>query len=182
MLVRNNFKIFIAFCSGIFIGYLSTQWSYFNISKEINLIDVLGIIVNLFLAYFISKILEKKNTEHRIEKDIVIEKLMTISKISSKVLIIDNKFNFAKANSIFKELSSEIIALKNTIDYMRLKLDESKLLTLKSKHLDFKKIVTSQKVNEGELLFEDFTSLRVTITGRKFVEFVSQLIIDCNRL
>lgn len=182
--MRGNKKTIyiLIFLVGLLIGYLSTQWSYFTIDKNINPIDSIGIIVNIFLVVFISNALEKRKTENRVEKDIIIDKLKNIGLVSGKIIIVDNKFRFSSATSIFKDLSTEISALKTMINYTGLRFNENKIMELRSRYLEFKTIITGQVVHNDELQFEEINKNKSIIIGRKLKEIIYELIIDCNKL
>lgn len=85
---------------GISIGKL-TNWGYFEITKELSIIDALNFLVTIGVAIYIVKVLEKDIQNDRIEKDLYIAK---VYEFESQLIIIENlvyesSISYSKVNT-----------------------------------------------------------------------------------
>ena len=179
---HNIFKYGIGFILGVILTFFATQYSYFKFEDELNVIDTIAIFVNIGLAYAISRVLEKKKTEDRVEKDIIIEKVKQVITIASKINLENDKIRFDLANSTFRELSVELSSIEKMIEYVELKIDAKKFDEIKLALREYKKLVTNQTVSNEFLNFDNFASNRVVLQGRNFKQHLFKIIIDCNRV
>ena len=58
----------------IFIGYITNSYYFFDISKEINLIELANLLVSIFIVFYFSYHLQKQMEKDKIEKDFIINK------------------------------------------------------------------------------------------------------------
>jgi hypothetical protein len=126
-----NAIIFITiFAIGITLGKLC-NWGYFELSKEISIIEALTLFVTIGLAIYIAKIIEKEVQDIRMEKELYVAKLSEIetiltsfeelveernvsyTKINNRIHSCRIKINnlFANLKSNFKKLKSEDVSL-----------------------------------------------------------------------
>jgi hypothetical protein len=91
---------------GIVIGKF-TNLNYFTISKEINLIELVSLSATIFLAYIVSKVIEKDNQEKRVEKDLLIKRIDDIYNLieDSNVKVISGQIKYQDAASHFKRIN-----------------------------------------------------------------------------
>lgn len=102
---------------GITIGKLF-DWGYFELSKEISIIDALTLLSTLGVAIYITKTLEKEVNDNRIEKDLFLAKIgeieQTLIKIEELIelencqfSIVNNKIHSCRRikTSVFKSVS-----------------------------------------------------------------------------
>src|ERR1035437_3968482 len=71
---------------GVTLGKL-TNWGYFEITKELKIIEALNLFFTVGVAIYIVKVLEKDVQNDRIEKDLYIAK---VSEFESQLIIIEN--------------------------------------------------------------------------------------------
>lgn len=95
--IYNIIGIAIIFGCGVTLGKLF-NWGYFELTKEISIIDALSLFVTAGLAIYITKILEKEVQESRIEKDLYIAKISEIEMYLRKIeeSIQEKDFLFSK--------------------------------------------------------------------------------------
>lgn len=75
--IINILTILIIFSIGAVFGEL-LDWGYFELSKEISVIDALSLFTTLGVAIYITKTLEKEVNDSRIEKDLFLAKIAEI--------------------------------------------------------------------------------------------------------
>lgn len=126
LLMKNNIIIYLSILGiGITIGQ-SLDWGYFELNKEISVIEALTFFATICIALYVTKILEKEVQETRVQKDLYISKLCEIDKLLSDVealsenesplyLKITNKIHICgvKHLSTIQLLKKEPIASKN---------------------------------------------------------------------
>lgn len=125
-LMKNNIIFYIGIlCIGITIGKL-LDWGYFELKKEVSIIEALTLFVTICIALYVTKILEKEVQETRVQKDLYISKLCEIDELLSAVedlsenesplyFKITNKIHICgvKHLSTIRLLKKEPIASKN---------------------------------------------------------------------
>lgn len=75
--IINILSFIIIFSIGAVFGEL-LNWGYFELSKEISVIDALTLFTTLGIAIYITKTLEKEVNDGRIEKDLFLAKISEI--------------------------------------------------------------------------------------------------------
>lgn len=126
---------FIIFSIGLTLGKV-IDWGYFELSKEISIIDALTLIVTVGLGLYIAKVLESEVQNDRIEKDLYLSKISEIEEHLSTLehliegdnisyLQITNQLHLCniKRNLIFNniksitnnKLQSELVAKEKTL-------------------------------------------------------------------
>lgn len=75
--IINILTFLIIFSIGAVFGEL-LDWGYFELSKEISVIDALTLFTTLGIAIYITKTLEKEVNDGRIEKDLFLAKISEI--------------------------------------------------------------------------------------------------------
>ncbi len=63
------FLLFLGFAIGKYVSIPN-----FEVDKSINLVDVAGLLVTIGAAYWISKVIDKENQEHRTEKELFLKR------------------------------------------------------------------------------------------------------------
>lgn len=74
----------LIFLSGTLIGKL-LDWGYFELSREISVIDCATLLITVALGLYITKILEKEVQDNRVKKDLYISKFAEIELLLSKI-------------------------------------------------------------------------------------------------
>lgn len=98
--ITNTIIVILIFSIGATFGKL-INWGYFELSKDISIIDALTLFITIGAAIYITKILEEEVQESRIEKDLFISKICELE-ANLKIIedLIDEKdATFSKINS-----------------------------------------------------------------------------------
>lgn len=75
--ITNILSFVIVFSIGVVFGEL-LDWGYFELTKDISLIDALTLFTTLGIAIYITRTLEKEVNDGRIEKDLFLAKISEI--------------------------------------------------------------------------------------------------------
>lgn len=73
--MRTKLKYTGVLLVGVLIGYLSTQWKYFEIDTTVNAVRLGGIIVNAIILVFIASYINNKSAGTRYEKELIIDEI-----------------------------------------------------------------------------------------------------------
>lgn len=140
----------IGFGIGITIGKL-TNWGYFELSKEVSVIDALNIFVTIGLTLYIASILEKRLKKEQFKSDLFVAKICDIERhlVALEELAQDKEVQYQKINShvhtigiaknsLFESLS-EICSNKELVS-----INED----LKAKHKELKSLLTDRPIDK----------------------------------
>ena len=101
---------------GMTIGKL-LNWGYFELSKEVNIVDALILFVTIGVAIYIAKILEKEVQDVRIEKELYIAKITEIESILKdfEILVEEKDSSYNKINNRINSCRMKKGSIFNTI-------------------------------------------------------------------
>lgn len=106
--------ILIAFAIGIGVG-LPFNLEGLSISSEISIVEVAGLFITIGLAIYVAKSLEKRVQDERIEREIHIEQIKTLSDMigSLRGLLTKSPINY---NEVVSHISNCRIKKKQTLE------------------------------------------------------------------
>lgn len=135
------------FTLGIIVGKL-INLSYFTIEKEINLIDLLSICVTLFVAWYISWVLETKKQDNRIEKDLIIQRTESIYQLidDSSQKVVSGSIPFNEATSHIKRINVSITSINKLLKITELSCDGNYCVQLLASTKKLNQLLTSTPV------------------------------------
>lgn len=98
--IINAIIVILIFSVGATFGKL-LNWGYFEISKELSIIDALTLFTTLGVAIYITRTLEKEVQDGRIEKELFISKISEIEIILDRIedLVEDKDCSYNKINT-----------------------------------------------------------------------------------
>jgi hypothetical protein len=98
--INKTVTYFLVFAIGVTTGEL-IDWGYFELSKEISIIDAISLFVTIFLAIYIVKVVEKETQESRLEKELYITKISDLESLLNKIedLVDEKDVKFQKINT-----------------------------------------------------------------------------------
>jgi hypothetical protein len=120
--MRKNYKLILALIIGILLGVClnivikkySTLYIQNDVSFEINPLEIFSIIINIFLAIYITRNLSKQNDLEKSEKELIINYLKDFqSEYNLKVnkLLECDDFESPNTNACFKILRTKISSI-----------------------------------------------------------------------
>jgi hypothetical protein len=98
--IVNILSFILIFSIGAVFGKL-LDWGYFELTKEISIIEALTLFATLGIAIYITKTLEKEVNDGRIEKDLFLAKISEIELILDRIedLVEEKDCSYNKVNN-----------------------------------------------------------------------------------
>ncbi len=109
------------YLSCIVFGYVTTRFfeiPHFEISKSIDISNILTLIVTAWLAILITTVLEKQNNDHRVEKDLIITRVGNIYSIADSLQLESNigRIHITEASSSLKRINTALNSIYRIVD------------------------------------------------------------------
>lgn len=119
--IKNKIILAGIYLSVFFAGFIVSKFidfPHFEISKSIDLVNILSLFVTIWLAILITTIFEKRNGDYRIEKDLIINRIGNIFEIASTLQIesITGKIPFTEAASSIKRINTALVSIYKIVD------------------------------------------------------------------
>lgn len=119
--LRNNLIKGFIYISLIAFGYVLTRFievPYFEISKTIDISYILTLVVTAWLAILITTVFEKKNNDHRVEKDLIITRVGNIYDIAASLQLESNsgRIHISEASSSLKRINTALNSIYKIVD------------------------------------------------------------------
>lgn len=149
---------------GILIGYLSTQFEFFTIKYELDIIASFFSAVTLIVGIYIAVVIQKNISDNRVQKNIFIERLTEIKETFNKIdEEINSQCKFITLNSLFKQTSSKLALIEKLLKHIKIRNCLTEIESLKELFVIYKQSATNVKVGEGKYLYtgENMSSLHV---------------------
>lgn len=114
--IKNKIIIGGIYLSVFIAGFIvskAVDFQYFEISKNIDIVNILSLIITVWLAILITTIFEKRNGDYRIEKDLIINRIGNIFDIASTLQVesITGKIAFTEAASSIKRINTSLCSI-----------------------------------------------------------------------
>ena len=175
-----GFNIFLA---GVIVGYFLFGWNLFKIKYEIDLVALLGIVVTIILAIYITEKIAKKNTENRIEKDLVISRIVVLETDYYQLFSNFNSFknNVVETTAMTDSIAAKVLSIKklaNTCEFSTI-TNFQNLIVLEKK---FRDLLTDTNANNDVFVYTDAQSIKIEDTYTSITEVLTELIIELNRI
>ena len=150
---NNNWLIWliIGLGAGITIGRL-LDWGYFELSKEVSIVDAINMFVTIGLTLYIASILDKRLKQEQFKSDLYVSKICEIENNLHKIeeLLQNSEVLYQQINtiihivgiaknSLIKSLSDNDNGSINTIGD-----------TLKTKHKELKSLLTDRPIDKQD--------------------------------
>ena len=152
---NKNSHWFIWLCIGLGIGVTIGKlfdWGYFELSREVSVVDALNIFITIGLTLYIASVLEKRIKHKQFKSDLYVAKINEIEDHLHRVemLVQDRKLQYQQISTI-----SHIIGIaKNSLIKSILEIDDKKFdtinHTLKSKHQELKSLLTDRPIDRKD--------------------------------
>lgn len=114
--LRDNLSKTGIYISFLIFGYIIARFiniPHFEMSKTIDVSNVLSLLMTAWIAILISTVFEKKNNDNRIEKDLIISRIGNIYDIAASLQIESNSGSLylTEANSSFKRINTSLSSI-----------------------------------------------------------------------
>lgn len=153
------------YLSFIAFGYVITrsfEIPHFEISKSIDVSNVLALIVTAWLAILITTVFEKQNNDHRVEKDLIITRVGNIYDIADSLQLESNsgRIHITEASSSLKRINTALNSIYKIVDKCHFKITDNLKCSLKNSLSDIRitltntPSVTDEQLNSKDLPIE----------------------------
>jgi hypothetical protein len=153
------------YLSLIVFGYAITRLieiPHFEISKSIDVSNVLTLIVTAWLAILITTVFEKQNNDHRVEKDLIITRVGNIYDIADSLQLESNsgRIHITEASSSLKRINSALNSIYRIVDKCHFNITDDLKDRLKNSLADIRNTltntpsVTDEQLNSKDLPIE----------------------------
>jgi hypothetical protein len=194
MMKLKKILVRIGIYGSIFISGLIFQrlidFSYFEISKEIDLVNVFSLLVTIWLAIIVATVIDKQRSNLRNEKDLIIKKVETIFEVVEIIQTNTNKgsFVYSDAASLIKRLNTSLQTIYKVLDKTKLKIKNETKLKFKSTIGELRDLLTNTpKSGEFKLVGEkpplvvkdgilEMNNSRISIIESKCEQLKNQLL------
>lgn len=162
----------------IFIGYISNSYYFFDISKDVNLIELANLILSFFIAIYFSFYIQKQMEKDKIEKDFIINKMLPLLKECEflKNSIENNNLNRTKINDSLKEISNTIYYSVKFSNICGKKLRAEELL---NSQFEIKKSITGGQLKNNKYVLQDNSAINKL---QNFEEKIISEIVRVNKI
>lgn len=146
--LKNKILIISIGITLIILGYAIAKYintPYFVLSKEIDISNLINIAITIWLAIFITDILEKKNNDNRIEKDMMISRIEDLYHITSSIQVESNtgQIHLSEASSALKRINTSLSSVYKLIEKCHFVISEEIKNKLKQCLSDLRDLLTS---------------------------------------
>jgi len=153
------------YMSCIAFGYVMTRFinvPHFEVSKSIDISNVLTLIVTAWLAILISTVFEKQNNDNRVEKDLIITRVGNIYDIAASLQIESNsgRIHITEASSSLKRINTALNSIYRIVSKCHFNITDDLKERLKQSLSDIRitltntPSITDEQLNATDLPIE----------------------------
>ena len=102
---------------GILIGKF-IAFPHFEISKSIDLVNIASIVVTVLIAVLITVFFDKRKSDNRIEKDLILRRIENVYEITNKLQkeSISGEIPYSEAATSVKRISTSMLSIYRTVE------------------------------------------------------------------
>lgn len=146
--LKNNLIQAGVYFSFIAFGYFITRFfeiPHFEISKSIDISNVLTLIMTAWLAILITTVFEKQNNDYRIEKDLIITRVGNIYDIADSLQLESNsgRIHITEASSSLKRINTALNSIYKIVDKCHFNITDGLKDRLKNSLADIRNTLTN---------------------------------------
>lgn len=135
-----------------------TDLPHFEVSKSIDISNIISLIVTTWLAILITTVFEKQNNNQRVEKDLIISRVGTIYEIASSLQLESNigKVHLTEASSSLKRINTALNSIYKIVEKCHFDIDNEMKGRLKENLSELRDILTNTpQISEEQLKGKD---------------------------
>jgi hypothetical protein len=172
----------IAFCFGVFISYIFNNFQFFDVSLKLDVVPVFISILTLLLGIYIALVIQKNVSDKRVEKNILIERLIELkliyNKIETETITLKDQSSII---GLFTSASKLISRLEKITKISCGKKHINDLIEIRKKHFEYKIISTGGKVQENKYLYDGQVIISLSNKYEDLVFEIDSLMISFNK-
>lgn len=162
MMKRLNKILKIIFCVclvivGILIGKF-VSFPHFEISPKIDLVNITSILVTVLLAVLITVFFDKRKSDNRIEKDLILRRVDNVYEITNELQkeSISGKIPYTEAASSIKRISTAMQSIYKTVDKCEFTIKDDIKTSIQSAISQLRDLLTdTPKMTEDQIESSD---------------------------
>lgn len=159
---RLNKILKIIFCVclvivGILIGKF-VSFAHFEISPKIDLVNITSILVTVLLAILITVFFDKRKSDNRIEKDLILRRVDNVYEITNELQkeSISGKIPYTEAASSIKRISTAMQSIYKTVDKCEFTIKDDIKTSIQSAISQLRDLLTdTPKMTEDQIESSD---------------------------
>ena len=127
---------------------------YFEVEKSIDISNIITLIVTVWLAILITTVFEKQNNDHRVEKDLIINRVGNVFNIVSSLQLELNtgKIYLTEASSSIKRINTSLKSTYTIVDKCHFDITDDIKEKIKNNLSDLRDALTNTPVISGDQL------------------------------
>lgn len=166
----NYLKYFLFLFLGFLVGKFITM-PYFEVDKNINIVDISGLFVTLGAAYWISKVIDKEKQDNRTEKDLFLKRSDGIAENirDFSVKVSSGTISLNEVASTCKRINVSIDSLYNALKASNYNCDQIAKSYLILSVNNLKNLLTTTPISGMAIADTEIQILSgiITVTGTK---------------
>jgi len=155
--LKNKLIQFGIYVTLIVFGYAISRFvnlPHFEVSKTIDISNVITLIVTAWLAILISTVFEKQNNDNRIEKNLIITRVDNVFDMAASLQLESNSgtIHLTEASSSIKRINSSLISIYKIVDKCQFSITDDIKERIKNNISDLRSFLTNTPVITDEEL------------------------------
>lgn len=156
--LRYSLAAFFSLLLGVLIDRSVKNWPILTLKYDVDvfsaLVSLISLVVTLFVAFWVTTVLEKQSTDTRTEKDIIIKHVdllyLIIEEVREKVR--SGTMNYPLAASNMKRLNVNTSSVVQSMVKAAIETEENHELLIQGEVATVKDLLTNSKPNDPDLL------------------------------
>ncbi len=146
--IKDNLSKIGIYITVLIFGYIIARlidMPHFEMSKTIDISNVFSLLMTAWLAILISAVFEKKNSDNRIEKDLIISRIENIYDIAASLQIESNtgSIYLIEANSSLKRINTSLSSIYRIVLKCQFSISDEMKEKIKNCISELKDILTN---------------------------------------
>lgn len=152
----NILKVVFCVCLiliGILIGKF-VDFPHFEISKSVDLINITSIVVTVLIAILITVFFDKRKSDNRIEKDLILRRVDNVYEITNDLQreSISGEIPYTEAASSIKRINTSMQSIYKTVDKCEFSIKDDIKNLIKKSIGDLRNVLTdTPKITEDQI-------------------------------
>ena len=144
----NRISTLVLFFTFIIFGFIISRYiniPHFQVSQNIDIANLLSILTTIWLAFFITNVLEKKNSDSRIEKDLIIARVAALYEIAETLQIElgTGKVALTEVASSIKRINTSLQSIYKIVTICNFDIEDDLKSNIKEILSDIRNTLTS---------------------------------------
>lgn len=154
--LKNNLSKVGIYISIAIFGYIFARYfnvPHFEVSKTVDISNILSLLMTAWIAILISTVFEKKNGDNRIEKDLIIGRVGNMYDIAATLQIESNtgSIHLTEANSSLKRINTSLSSVYKIVEKCHFSISDEIKEKIKTCIAELKEMLTNTPALPAQL-------------------------------